>query len=117
MGKNQKKKATKMMIVQKTCVGENEEDKIGIEYYSCDSVSYAYNGEKSESNVMDLEEAIKIRVEDQLRSYKERDSISKELISRMKEQMNKYQRLYDNVTNQCKGLEVENVSLKTDLEK
>ena len=63
MGKKQKKKATEKEISQKSCAAENKEDKSGIDSCSCDSPSCACNGENSESNVMDLEEALKIKIE------------------------------------------------------
>ena len=45
-----------------------------------------------------------------------RESIYKDMISRMNGQINKYQRLYDEVTNHSKGLEAEIISLKSYLE-
>ena len=99
MARKQKKKATQKEISQKTCATENEENKIGIECGSCDSLSYASNGKDSESNVMDLEESLKIKDEDQQRSFKERDDIYNEMISQLKGQIeilngqvDKYQR-------------------------
>ena len=60
MGKKQKKKATQgKKKPQKSCIAEIEEDKIGIEYCSCDSLSGTCNDEDSVSKVLDLEEAIK----------------------------------------------------------
>ena len=81
MGRKKKKKATQKEISQKTCAAWNEEDKTGIECGSFDSLSCACNGENSESNAMDLEEALKIKVEDQKRSFKEREVIYNEMIS------------------------------------
>ena len=65
MGRKQKTKATEKEISQKTCATENEEDKTGTDCCSCDSPSCACNSEDSKSSVMDLEEALKIKVEDQ----------------------------------------------------
>ena len=122
MGRKQKKKATQKEISQKTCAAENEEDETGIDCCSCDSRSCACNGEDSESNVMDLEEALKIKVEDQQRSFNKRESIYKDMISRMNEQkeilngqIDKYQKLYVYATNQSERLEAEIISLKEDL--
>ena len=125
MARKQKKKATQRKeISQKTCAAENEEDKTGIEYGSCDSLSCACNGENSESNVMDLEEALKIKVEDQKRSFKEREVIYNEMISQMKGQIeilngqiDKYQRLYNYATNRNKILEEEIIDLNEDPKK
>ena len=64
MGKKQKKKATKKEISQKTCAAENGKDKTGIDNCSDDSLSCACNDEDSESKVVDLEKALKIKVEE-----------------------------------------------------
>ena len=66
---------------------------------------------------MDLEEVLKIKVEDRQRLFNERESIYKDMISRMNEQIKKYQRLYDYATNHSEGLKEEIISLKIDLEK
>ena len=80
MGRKQKKKATQRKeISQKICEAKNEEDETGIDCCSCDSLSSACNGKYSEINVMDLEEVLKIKVEDRLRLFKERESIYKYL--------------------------------------
>ena len=84
MERKQKKKATQKEISQKTCAAENEEDKTCIEFCSCDSLSCARNGKDSESNAMDLEESLKIKVEDKKISFKEREVIYNEMISQMK---------------------------------
>ena len=116
MGRKQNKKATQRKeISQKTCATENEEDETGIDCCSCDSLSYACNGEDSESNAMDLEEVLKIKVENQQRLSNEKESIYKDMISRMNGQINKYQRLYDYVTNRSERLEAEIICLKADL--
>ena len=84
MGRKEKKKATQRKeIFQKTCAAENEEDETGIYCCSCDSLSCACNGEDSESNVMDLEEVLKIKVENQQILSNERESIYNNVISRM----------------------------------
>ena len=88
MGRKQKKNATQRKnISQKTCTTENVEDEIGIEFFSCDSLSYACNGEdsenQSESKVMDLEAVLKIKVEAQQRLFNEMEFIYKDMISRM----------------------------------
>ena len=124
MGRKQKKKATQKEISQKIGAAENEEDKTGIECGCCHSLSCEYNGENSESNVMDLEEALKIKVEDQQRSFKEREVIYNEMISQMKGQIeilngqiDKYQRLYNYATNRNKILEAEIIDLNEDPKK
>ena len=69
---------------------------------------------------MDIEEVIanlKIKVEAQQILFNERESIYKDMISRMNGQINKYQRLQDEVTNHSEGLEAKIISLKADLEK
>ena len=96
-------------ISQKTCAAENEEDETGSDCCSCDLFSCTCNGEDSESNAMDLEAVLKIKVEDQQRIFNKRESIYKDMISRLK-------RLYDNITNRSKGLEAKIISLKADLE-
>ena len=111
MGRKKKKKATQKEISQKTCAVENEEDEKAIDFCS---PSYACNGENS---VMDLEEALKSKVEDQQRSFNERESICKEMISRMKEQIEMYQILQVKATYQSRRLEAEIIFLKTNLEK
>ena len=73
MARKQKKRATQgKKISQKTCTIENEEDETSIDCCSCDSLSCACNGEDSESNVMDLEEVLKIKVENQQILFNER---------------------------------------------
>ena len=106
MGKKQKNKATGKEISQKTCAAENGKDKTGIDNCSDDSLSCACNDEDSERKVMDLEEALNIKVEDQQRSVKEREVIYNEMISQMNGQIeilngqiDKYQRLYNYATN------------------
>ena len=47
-----------------TDAAENEEDKSGIDSCSCYSLSGVCNSEDTESNSLDLEEAIKIKFED-----------------------------------------------------
>ena len=69
MGKKQKKKVSQgKKRPQKTCAAENEEDRSGIDSFSCDSLSGACNDEDSVRKVLDLEEAIK-KIEDQQRSF------------------------------------------------
>ena len=70
MGRKQKKKATQKEISQKTCAAENEDIESGTDCCSCNSLPCACNGEDSESNVMDLEEVLKIKVENQQRDRK-----------------------------------------------
>ena len=125
MDKKQKKKATQRKeISQRTCAAENEEDGTGNDCCSCDSLPCACNSEDSGSNVMDLEEVLKIKVEDRLRLFNERESIYKDMISRMNEQkeilngqIDKYQKLYVDATNRSERLEPEIISIKEDLEK
>ena len=74
MGRKQKQKATEKEISPKTCAVENGEDETGIDCCSCDSLSCACNGEDSESNVLDLEEAIK-KIEDQQRSINKSEAM------------------------------------------
>ena len=121
MGRKKKKKATQK---KKICTSQHEEDEIGIDCCSCDLHSCACNGEDSEnqieSNVMDLEAVIanlKSKVEDQQILFNERESIYKDMISRMNGSINKYQILQDEVTSHSEGLEAEIISLKADLEK
>ena len=121
MGKKQKKKATRSKeMSQKTCIAEIEEDESGSDWGSCDNLLCANNGEDSENYAMDLEEVIK----DQQRIFNEKESASKDLISRLK-------RMFDDVSNRSKGLEAdleksnkqneeleaEIISLKEDLNK
>ena len=119
MGRKKKKRATQgNKISYKSCKAQNEDDAKGINPCSCDSLPYASNGEDSEndseSNSMGLEANLKINDEDQ---FKKKESIYQDVISRMNGQINKYQRLYDEVTNHSEGLKAEIISLKTDLEK
>ena len=65
MAKKQKKKVTQgKEIPQKSCIAEIEEDETGIDHCSCILLSCAWKGKDSESNSMDLEEAVKSKVED-----------------------------------------------------
>ena len=76
MGRKQKKKATQRKeISQKTCAAENEEDETGSDCCSWDLFSLACNGEDSESNTVDQETVLKIKVEDQQILFNKRESI------------------------------------------
>ena len=63
---------------------------------------------------MGLEANLKINVEDQ---FKNKESIYKDIISRMNGQIEMYQRLQNKVNNHSERLEAEIISLKEDLEK
>ena len=96
MGRKKKKKATQRKeISQKAYAAENEEDESGTDCCSCNSLPCACNVEdrekESESNDWD--------------QFKRKESIYKDMISRMNGQIEIYQILQDEVTNRSERLE------------
>ena len=86
--KKQKKKATRSkQISQKTCIAEIEEDESDSDWGPLNNLLCANNSEDSESKVVDLEEALKVKDEELQSSSKKQETINKEMISQMEKQI------------------------------